>query len=270
MERAALFQKGPFSGLRQQIALTRVEATPVTDTLETTLDLWRGKKANQLEPEVVPGRFNIPQLADATEQGIVPGKFNIPQPVNETEPSKIVSGKSFTAKDASKGTPRTSVEDLSSKQPASEVLLGKEKQEVTVERGTADEPPIQEVTQTPGSPSSDRPQLFALPPPAPSLPRLFRPPYSAGVTSTGPCLLSLGLYSLPSQMLYIAKNHADGGGIRSFSSLLILKHLMRVIHRSTLDGSADPNSSQIASDWTTAQQRPCTYFDIIAGTGTGG
>jgi patatin-like phospholipase/acyl hydrolase len=43
----------------------------------------------------------------------------------------------------------------------------------------------------------------------------------------------------------------DGGGVRGLSSLLILKHLMEEI---------DP----------TSPPKPCDYFDMIGGTGTGG
>jgi hypothetical protein len=43
----------------------------------------------------------------------------------------------------------------------------------------------------------------------------------------------------------------DGGGIRSISSLMILDQLMQTI---------DPESPP----------KPCDYFDMIGGTGTGG
>ncbi len=43
----------------------------------------------------------------------------------------------------------------------------------------------------------------------------------------------------------------DGGGIRGLSSLLILKEVMKAINPS-------------------APPRPCDYFDMIAGTSTGG
>jgi patatin-like phospholipase/acyl hydrolase len=43
----------------------------------------------------------------------------------------------------------------------------------------------------------------------------------------------------------------DGGGIRGLSSLYILKHVMEAIN---------PDSPP----------KPCEYFDMIAGTGSGG
>lgn len=43
----------------------------------------------------------------------------------------------------------------------------------------------------------------------------------------------------------------DGGGVRSLSSLYILKHIME-----SIDGENTP--------------RPCDYFDLIGGSGSGG
>jgi patatin-like phospholipase/acyl hydrolase len=49
----------------------------------------------------------------------------------------------------------------------------------------------------------------------------------------------------------------DGGGVRGLSSLLIMKRIMHVIgHKAGLGGKQLP--------------LPCEYFDIIAGTSTGG
>lgn len=48
----------------------------------------------------------------------------------------------------------------------------------------------------------------------------------------------------------------DGGGIRGFASLLILKDIMRGIARR----SDQPNRTPL----------PCEYFDLICGTSTGG
>lgn len=48
----------------------------------------------------------------------------------------------------------------------------------------------------------------------------------------------------------------DGGGIRGFSSLLILKEVMRGIARR----SDQPHETPL----------PCEYFDLIGGTSTGG
>ena len=46
----------------------------------------------------------------------------------------------------------------------------------------------------------------------------------------------------------------DGGGVRGLSSLLILRNIMEEIARRN----------------DTAEARPCEYFDLIGGTGTGG
>jgi len=48
----------------------------------------------------------------------------------------------------------------------------------------------------------------------------------------------------------------DGGGVRGLSSLLILRNIMEEIARRQGPG--------------TAEARPCEYFDLIGGTGTGG
>jgi Patatin-like phospholipase len=46
----------------------------------------------------------------------------------------------------------------------------------------------------------------------------------------------------------------DGGGVRGLSSLLILRNMMEEIARRN----------------GIAEARPCQYFDLIGGTGTGG
>ena len=46
----------------------------------------------------------------------------------------------------------------------------------------------------------------------------------------------------------------DGGGVRGLSSLLILRNIMEEIARRN----------------GTVEARPCEYFDLIGGTGTGG
>src|SRR5271163_828589 len=48
----------------------------------------------------------------------------------------------------------------------------------------------------------------------------------------------------------------DGGGVRGLSSLLILRNIMEEVARRQGPG--------------TAEARPCDYFDLIGGTGTGG
>jgi patatin-like phospholipase/acyl hydrolase len=50
---------------------------------------------------------------------------------------------------------------------------------------------------------------------------------------------------------------SDGGGIRGLSSLYILQSIMRVLESKVGDDVARP-------------LLPCDYFDLIAGTSTGG
>jgi patatin-like phospholipase/acyl hydrolase len=53
----------------------------------------------------------------------------------------------------------------------------------------------------------------------------------------------------------------DGGGVKGLSSLHILKELMEQIQRDRESSSRTMNTSPL---------RPCDYFDLICGTGTGG
>lgn len=54
----------------------------------------------------------------------------------------------------------------------------------------------------------------------------------------------------------------DGGGIRGYSILVILGELMHQIYVQTHNGKGPKSPSELP--------RPCDYFDIIGGTGTGG
>jgi patatin-like phospholipase/acyl hydrolase len=53
----------------------------------------------------------------------------------------------------------------------------------------------------------------------------------------------------------------DGGGIKGISSLYVLKELMEQVER-----YEEPSSGKM----TSMNPRPCDYFDLICGTGTGG
>merc|ERR1712230_356728 len=52
----------------------------------------------------------------------------------------------------------------------------------------------------------------------------------------------------------------DGGGVRGYSMLVILQELM---HRVYVESEGKPPSRE-------ATPKPCDYFDLIVGTGTGG
>lgn len=53
----------------------------------------------------------------------------------------------------------------------------------------------------------------------------------------------------------------DGGGVKGLSSLYILKELMAQIRRNKESGNRERARCHL---------RPCDYFDLICGTGTGG
>lgn len=65
------------------------------------------------------------------------------------------------------------------------------------------------------------------------------------------CLLSLGKYRLSYSNESLLMTCEDGSGVRGLSTLYILQHIMEMIN---------PD----------APPKPCEYFDIIAGTSTGG
>ena len=71
------------------------------------------------------------------------------------------------------------------------------------------------------------------------------------------CLLSFGKKLQSCRYTRLSILLADGGGVRGLASLLILQRIMYV-----LDNRIDPEVSR--------PLLPCQYFDMIAGTSTGG
>lgn len=73
-------------------------------------------------------------------------------------------------------------------------------------------------------------------------------------------------------MPVIAKPCADGGGVRGYSMLILLREFMHQtyerIHAIPDESLDEDRPEDQASD--DADPRPCDYFDLIAGTGTGG
>ena len=73
-------------------------------------------------------------------------------------------------------------------------------------------------------------------------------------------------------MLMIANLSADGGGVRGYSMLILLREFMHQTYErihAIPDGFLDEDrpEDQASDD---VDPRPCDYFDLIAGTGTGG
>lgn len=69
----------------------------------------------------------------------------------------------------------------------------------------------------------------------------------------------------------VAKLFADGGGVRGYSMLILLREFMHQTYErihSIPEGSLDEDRPERTSD--DADPRPCDYFELIAGTGTGG
>jgi patatin-like phospholipase/acyl hydrolase len=63
----------------------------------------------------------------------------------------------------------------------------------------------------------------------------------------------------------LSKHRTDGGGIRGLSELLIIREVMR---RLMVEENAkrEKGGTELLSELP----KPCDYFDLIGGTGTGG
>jgi len=67
----------------------------------------------------------------------------------------------------------------------------------------------------------------------------------------------------PKQLGHIPRILAlDGGGVRGFSSLLIVRELMHEVQRILVDNRKAKTGDKLPL--------PCQYFDLICGTSTGG
>ena len=69
----------------------------------------------------------------------------------------------------------------------------------------------------------------------------------------------------PQRPSLTSSHWTDGGGIRGLSELLIIKEIM---HRLMVEENAKRESD--GQPLLTSLPKPCDYFDLIGGTGTGG
>lgn len=85
---------------------------------------------------------------------------------------------------------------------------------------------------------------------------------SLGMLRTYTCANATSLSHFQADRWYV-----DGGGVRGYSMLVLLKDFMHQTHVQINDGSDGEQPGQSGDD---PRPKPCDYFDLIGGTGTGG
>ena len=88
-------------------------------------------------------------------------------------------------------------------------------------------------------------------------------------------ILSLGssslAFALTTSLLQMNADECfvDGGGVRGYSMLILLREFMHKTFEEIQSGIRDPDGDEPDQN-SNVEPRPCDYFDLIAGTGTGG